>query len=429
MAPITLGAASRRFLSCPRFSPFLFAATHERHLSSVTSSTKGTCQQLLPTRTTFSFPSRSLILGIETSCDDTGACVMSLEGEVLGEALSTQLSARYGGVIPTFAMTWHAKKIEGVVALALERAGVGFQHLTAVAVTNRPGLKGPLIVGTDYAKYLCLKHNLPMLPVHHMAAHALTARMEKTDLKFPFLVLLVSGGHCLLALCSSLHEFTLLGETVDDSPGEALDKCARMLGLHHIPGLRDVSGGRAIEITARKSQNPRQLSVPMRQYRDCRFSFAGMKAQIYDIVRLAGLSPGEILTEEELADICAGLQGLLLKHLAERIQRGCEYLDWEDRLPSHLVVSGGVASNLAVREGLAGLAKHFNMEAVFPPPRLCTDNGVMIAWAGLEALKVNEVGVAPENVLGVEVESRCPLGSSIHEKVSEANMKCKWIKL
>ena len=158
----------------------------------------------------------------------------------------------------------------------------------------------------------------------------------------------------------------------------------------------------------------------------CRFSFAGMKAQIYDIVRLSGLSPGEILPEvyifphttslprecfnvfcldlqEELADICAGLQGLLLKHLAERIQRGCEYLDWEDRLPSHLVVSGGVASNLAVREGLAGLAKHFNMEAVFPPPRLCTDNGVMIAWAGLEALKVNEVGVAPENVLGVEV--------------------------
>ena len=107
--------------------------------------------------------------------------------------------------------------------------------------------------------------------------------------------------------------------------------------------------------------------------------------------------------QEELADICAGLQGLLLKHLAERIQRGCEYLDWEDRLPSHLVVSGGVASNLAVREGLAGLAKHFNMEAVFPPPRLCTDNGVMIAWAGLEALKVNEIGVAPENVLGVEV--------------------------
>ena len=133
----------------------------------------------------------------------------------------------------------------------------------------------------------------------------------------------------------------------------------------------------------------------------------------------------------------------MLKHLAERIQRGCEYLDWEDKLPSHLVVSGGVASNLAVREGLEGLAKHFNMEAVFPPPRLCTDNGVMIAWAGLEALKVHEVGVPPENVLGVEVctiqriiyflffqvESRCPLGNSIHEKVSEANMKCKWIKL
>jgi len=432
MATIAFGPATRKIFSCTRFTPSLFRSTffvHKRKFSTLDKTRMRVDFRGHPSKENLSLFSRSLILGIESSCDDTGACVLSLKGEILGEALSTQLSTRYGGVIPTFAMTWHAKKIEGVVALALERAGVNFQDLTHIAVTNRPGLKGPLIVGTDYAKYLSMKHNIPMLPVHHMAAHALTARMETTDLKFPFLVLLISGGHCLLALCSSLHEFTLLGETIDDSPGEALDKCARMLGLHHLPGLRDVSGGRAIEVVARKSKNPRQLAVPMRQYRDCRFSFAGMKAQIYDTVRLAGLSPGEILPEDELTDICAGLQGLVLKHLAERIQRGCEYLDLKDKLPSHFVISGGVASNIALREGLTRLAEHFNMKTVFPPPRLCTDNGVMIAWAGLEALREGQVAVPPESVLEVEVQSRCPLGRSIHEEVLEANLKCKWIKL
>jgi len=374
-------------------------------------------------------PTRAFILGIETSCDDTGACVLGLDGRVLGEALSTQLSPRFGGVIPTFAMHFHAQKIEGVVRESLRQAGLAPGELTAVAVTNRPGLKGPLIVGTNYAKYLCMKHELPLLPINHMAAHALTARMDRPDLTFPFMVVLVSGGHCLLATCTSPHHFTLLGEGIDDSPGEALDKCARMLGLHHLPGLRDVAGGRAVELLARESTSPRLLSVPMRGYRDCRFSFAGMKAKVYDIVRLAGLPPGEVLPREELADVCAGLQNILIKHLAERIQRGCEFLELRESLPPALVVSGGVASNMAVREGLAKVASHFHMEAIFPPPRLCTDNGVMIAWAGLEAWRGGGAVVQHQDVLQVEVESRCPLGESLHTQVEEASIKCKWIKL
>ena len=250
-------------------------------------------------------------------------------------------------------------------------------------------------------RYLCMKHRLPLIPVHHMEAHALTARMERPHLAFPFLVLLISGGHCLLAHCRDIDQFTLLGSSIDDSPGEALDKCARMLGLHHMPQFRHMSGGAAIEVLARSSHSPRLMSVPMRGYRDCRFSFAGVKSQIYDIVRLAGLEPGQRLPEELLADICSGLQHLVTKHLAERVQRGCDFLEQEGELPGALVVSGGVASNLHIREGLATVAGHYKMEAVFPPPRLCTDNGVMIAWAGLERWRRDRGVVEAGQVLKV----------------------------
>ena len=178
-------------------------------------------------------------------------------------------------------MTFHAQRIAGVVSDCLSKAGVRVEDLTAIAVTNRPGLKGPLIVGTDYAKYLCMKHKLPMIPIHHMEAHALTARLL-TPVQFPFLVLLISGGHCLLSLATDIDQFELLGTSIDDSPGEALDKCARRLRLHNLPGMRDMSGGKAVELTAAKATGMVEFPVPMRGYRDCRFSFAGVKATIND---------------------------------------------------------------------------------------------------------------------------------------------------
>ena len=180
---------------------------------------------------------RTLILGIETSCDDTGVAVIDKAGDILAEKIHSQASVRMGGVIPTFAMTSHAHNIHNIVTETLQQAKVSPDQLDAVAVSNRPGLKGPLIVGTDYAKYLCLKYKKPMIPIHHMEAHALTARMIDPDnTKFPFLVLLISGGHSILALATDIDEYKLLGYTVDNSPGECLDKCARMLGLHNLPG-------------------------------------------------------------------------------------------------------------------------------------------------------------------------------------------------
>ena len=357
--------------------------------------------------------------------------MIDLSGQVLGESLSTQMSSRMGGVIPTFAMTFHAQRIAGVVSDCLSKAGVRVEDLTAIAVTNRPGLKGPLIVGTDYAKYLCMKHQLPMIPVHHMEAHALTARLV-TPIQFPFLVLLISGGHCLLALATALDQFTLLGTAIDDSPGEALDKCARRLGLHNLPGLRDVSGGKAVELTAAKAKGMVNFPVPMRNYRDCRFSFAGVKASINDHARREeerlGLDTDQMLPDVE--EVCAGLQYTITKHLCERVQRGVEFLEYQGvEGVNTLVVSGGVASNMFIRQGLSTVAEHFGMEAVYPPPRLCTDNGVMIAWNGLERWREGRGVVGWEEVLEVQVESRCPLGENVHEKVEKAAIKCKWIKI
>ena len=308
---------------------------------------------------------RSLILGLETSCDDTGACVMDMSGKVLGESLSTQLSSRMGGVIPTFAMTFHAQRIEGVVTDCMAKAGVRVEDLTALAVTNRPGLKGPLVIGTDYAKYLCMKHKLPMIPIHHMEAHALTARLL-TPVQFPFLVLLISGGHCLLSLATDIDQFELLGTSIDDSPGEALDKCARRLRLHNLPGMRDMSGGKAVELTAAKANGMVEFPIPMRGYRDCRFSFSGVKATINDYrvneEKRLELDPDQVLPDVE--EVCAGLQYIVTKHLCERVQRGVEFLKYKGvEGVSTLVVSGGVASNMFIRKGLTTVAEHFGMEA------------------------------------------------------------------
>ena len=383
----------------------------------------------------FRLTGRSLILGLETSCDDTGVAVIDQSGRVLAQRLHSQTSVRMGGVIPTFAMHSHAATIHHLVRETLETAQVSPSQLQAVAVSNRPGLAGPLRVGTDYAKYLCLKHRLPIIPIHHMEAHALTARLtSQEEIKFPFLVMLISGGHCLLALARDIDDYKLLGTSIDCSPGECLDKCSRMLGLHNLPHLRDVAGGKAVELVARSVENKTSLEfpVPMRSYRDCRFSFTGLKATIYDHIARVNTETKLDCDEmvPQIGDVCAALQHSVTKHLCERLQRGIEYLhsvDLEDL--TTLVVSGGVASNLHIRRGLERVAAHYNMSAVFPPPALCTDNGVMVAWNGLERWRLGRGVLGWDKALGVEVISRCPLGEDWHPRVESAHIKCKWIKL
>jgi len=372
---------------------------------------------------------RSVILGIETSCDDTGAAVFDLQGKLLGEALSTQKSSRFGGVIPTIAMYLHKEKIETVVSEALKEANKSIEEVTAIAVTNRPGLKGPLIIGTDYAKYLCLKYNKPMIPVHHMVAHALTVRMEE-DVKFPFMILLISGGHCILGIAKDIDDFCILGSSINDSPGEALDKIARYLQIHNLPGMRDLSGGQAVEILA-KDGDPSKfpLGIPLLDERSCRFSFSGFKGHTNNILayRKEEIPP----SKEELSDYCAGAQFSITKHLCQRLQRGIEYSTAKDLMPENgtLVVSGGVASNQFVRSCLSEVCGTYGWKSVFPRPKLCTDNGVMIGWTGYELWRRGMDIIQPDQVLDVELYPKCPLGEDITQDVIDAHIKCKWIKL
>jgi len=357
--------------------------------------------------------------------------VLDLKGKLLGESLSTQLSTRYGGVIPTFAMVFHQDKIQAVVDEAMKQAGASYEDLSAVAVTNRPGLKGPLIVGTDYAKYLCMKYRKPLIPIHHMAAHALTVRMEN-KVEFPFLFLLISGGHCLIGIAKDIDDFTILGSSLDDSPGEALDKVARQLKVHKLPKMRDMSGGRAVEILSKGHENSRvEFGIPKRSDRDCNFSFSGLKGHLNMYLKKVHLGHPSHEVIPQVREVCAGIQYSVTKHLCERLQRAIEYVEFDELMSNGgtLVVSGGVASNQYIRAGLSTVCESMGWKAVYPEPKLCTDNGIMIGWAGYEFWREQRGLVEPDDVLEVPVIAKCPIGENISDKVVAANLKCKWIPI
>ena len=313
---------------------------------------------------------RNFILGIETSCDDTGLAILSESGKILGECIHTQKSTRFGGVIPSFAMAFHAEALPKALHSVIEQAtgerindleNLKNQGVQLIAVTNRPGLSGSLSVGIKFAKYLCLKNKLSMIPIHHMEAHALTARMVQ-EIPFPYLVLLASGGHCLLALAEGVDKFRLLGKQLDNSPGEIIDKISRRLKLHVLrEDLRDLSGGRAMEIVGNDG-DPHAFSfnIPLRNRRSCDFSFAGYRTHVQETLEIIekqiNLEPDTFIPD--INSFCASVEYGIAKHLCERVQRGIEYLDIENLWPEKngdiskrtLVVSGGVASNQRIRD-------------------------------------------------------------------------------
>ena len=320
---------------------------------------------------------RNFILGIETSCDDTGLAILSESGKILGECIHTQKSTRFGGVIPSFAMAFHAEALPKALDSVIEQAtgerindleNLKNQGVQLIAVTNRPGLSGSLSVGIKFAKYLCLKNKLSMIPIHHMEAHALTARMVQ-EIPFPYLVLLASGGHCLLALAEGVDKFRLLGKQLDNSPGEIIDKISRRLKLHVLrEDLRDLSGGRAMEIVGNDG-DPHAFSfnIPLRNKRSCDFSFAGYRTHVQEtldrIEKQINLEPDTFIPD--INSFCASVEYGIAKHLCERVQRGIEYLDIENLWPEKngdiskrtLVVSGGVASNQRIRDLLGQVIK------------------------------------------------------------------------
>jgi len=284
----------------------------------------------------------------------------------------------FGGVVPEIAARAHLDILDGVIRRALEDANVGIGDLDGIAATAGPGLIGGVIVGAMTAKAMAATRGLPFMAVNHLEGHALTARMTD-DVAFPYLLLLVSGGHCQFLAVTAPGQYTLMGSTVDDAVGEAFDKCAKMMGL-------GFPGGPAVEAAAKAGDAGRfAFPRPMKGRAGCDMSFSGLKTS----VRQAILDlPDDSLSDTDAADIAASFQAAVSDVLADRAAHAIAAFDEAHPDGETLVVAGGVAANTALREKLTGLCALVGFRCVVPPPKLCTDNGAMIAWAGIERLRL-----------------------------------------
>jgi N6-L-threonylcarbamoyladenine synthase len=320
------------------------------------------------------------VLGIETSCDETAAAVLAPDGRVLAEAvLSQQDHAAFGGVVPEIAARAHLFHLPALVAGVVANAGIGFPDLGGVAATSGPGLIGGLIVGSGFGKGVALAHGKPYVAVNHLEAHALTARLPSVSaLAFPYLLLLVSGGHCQCVAVEGVGRYVRLGGTIDDAVGEAFDKVAKLLGLGW-------PGGPAVERLAARGDPARfALPRPLLGRPGCDFSFSGLKTAVAQLVATYPAGP---LPTRDAADIAAGFQRAVADVMADRAGHAMDFFA-SMHGARQLVVAGGVAANATLRTALADAAARSGFSLVAPPLRLCGDNAVMVAWAGIERLRL-----------------------------------------
>ncbi|CAL7952483.1 unnamed protein product [Xylocopa violacea] len=380
----------------------------------------------------------TIVLGIESSCDDTGCGIVDSNGIILGESISSQYYTHlnFGGIIPTIARSLHVHNITRTCEDALRAANLKLKDIDAIATTVKPGLPMSLEVGTKFGKYLAKIGQKPFIPIHHMEAHALTARI-KGEVEFPYLVLLVSGGHCLLAIVESVNKFYLLGTSINSAPGQVFDKIARKLKLRNIPELSTLNGGSAVETAASKAVNVDQFPfLPgMTKYRNCNFSFDGLMS-ICNCYIESEERKHNIIADMVIPDVynlCASFQLAVVTHICQRTQRAMEFINAQSLFPANnrtLVVSGGVACNNVLAKALNILSTELGYSFVRTPPKLCTDNGIMIAWNGIEKWIANiDVIKDPNEIEKIEVENKAPLGENWIEKVEAEHIKCKWIKI
>ncbi|MHA1597240.1 MAG: tRNA (adenosine(37)-N6)-threonylcarbamoyltransferase complex transferase subunit TsaD [Alphaproteobacteria bacterium] len=343
-----------------------------------------------------------IVLGIETSCDETAAAVVDGDGRVLADVVLSQIEEHrpFGGVVPEVAARAHMETIDSLVREALQEAKVGFDDLDAVAATGGPGLIGGVIVGVMTAKAIALARNLPFIAVNHLEGHALSARLVETDrIEFPYLLLLVSGGHCQLLSVEGVGRYRRLGTTIDDALGEAFDKTAKMLGLGY-------PGGPLVEKTALGGDAGRfALPRPMKGRAGCDFSFSGLKTAVRHVILSLPEGP---LESQDVSDLCAGFQRAAAETLVDRTSNAIEAFTAEHPEGHTLVVAGGVAANAVIRENLSRLATERGFDLVAPPHRLCTDNGAMIAWAGIERIEARGLDGASDG-LDFKPRPRWPL--------------------
>jgi N6-L-threonylcarbamoyladenine synthase len=327
------------------------------------------------------------VLGIETSCDETAAAIVTRAGDggglIQSNIVLSQLAehAAFGGVVPEIAARAHVEALDGVVAAALREAKAGWDDLDAIAVTAGPGLIGGLLIGTVTAAAIAEARGLALMPINHLEGHALTATLIATPtggLGFPYLLLLVSGGHSQFLLVEGVGRYQRLGSTIDDALGEAFDKTAKLLGLAY-------PGGPSVERCARHGDPERfDLPRPLKGTVGCDFSFSGLKTAVRQVAK-----SNAPLSDRDLADLCAGFQAAVGDVLEDRLRHAVAACQLgPDGSPGHLVAAGGVAANLYLRKRLEEAAAALGLSFIAPRPELCTDNAAMIAWAG--ALRLAE---------------------------------------
>jgi N6-L-threonylcarbamoyladenine synthase len=322
------------------------------------------------------------ILGIETTCDETAAAIVQQKPDGAGEIVSNEVMsqiaehAAYGGVVPEIAARAHVDVLDRLVQRALDNAGIDISAIDGVAAAAGPGLIGSVIVGLTTGKALALATGKPFVAINHLEAHALTARLtDRVD--FPYLLLLVSGGHTQLVAVRGVGAYERLGSTVDDAIGEAFDKVAKMLGLPY-------PGGPLVEREALEGDPQRfDLPRPMLGRQNPDFSLSGLKTA----VRLAAerIAP---LTRTDIADLCASFQAAIVDVVVDRSRAGLRVFRESLGHPSAFVAAGGVAANAGIKRALGRFCSEAGIRLVIPPPALCTDNAAMIAWAGLERLSL-----------------------------------------
>jgi len=328
-----------------------------------------------------------IVLGIESSCDETAAALVTDERVILAQRIASQDDAHrpYGGVVPEIAARAHAERLAPLIAATLEDAGMTLDQVDAIAATAGPGLIGGVMVGLVTAKALAMAADKPLIAVNHLEGHALSPRLAEPSLEYPYLLLLVSGGHCQILLVEGVGRFRRLATTIDDALGEAFDKSAKVLGLGY-------PGGPALERLALRGDAKKvRLPRPLKGSEEPHFSFAGLKSAV-----LRAKQSGE----HDDADIAASFQQAAIDCLLDRTGRALAKVGPVNAL----VVAGGVAANKAIRAALEGLAARHGLAFIAPPLALCTDNAAMIAWAGMERLELGQ-----SDPLDVAARPRWPL--------------------
>lgn len=356
------------------------------------------------------------ILGIETSCDETAAAVVERaengSGTILSNVVLSQLEehAAYGGVVPEIAARAHVEALDGLIAAALADANARLEDVDAIAATSGPGLIGGLIVGLMTGKALSAASGKPLYAINHLEGHALTARL--TDgLAFPYLLLLVSGGHTQIVLVRGVDDYRRWGTTIDDALGEAFDKTAKLLGLPY-------PGGPAVERRAETGDAGRfALPQPLKGDKRLDFSFSGLKTAVRQTAE--GIAP---LSDTDIDDLCASFQATIAATLDERVGRSLQQFNSEfPNTSGTLVVAGGVAANRSIRKSLSDLCDRNGFALVAPPLELCTDNAAMIAWAAAERLACG----LPADGLDASPRSRWPLDSESAARVGHGRRGAK----